>query len=1398
MSALIKQGTPNNDKLVILSKDSNSYNYQMYGRDGNDTLMGGLKNDFISGGSGADSLNGGMGNDTLNGGMGNDTLTGGAGKDMFMLDMAPNANLNFDTINNFSAADDKIQLDMTVFSVLASGLLSTGSFRKGTEPADANDYIIYNNNTGVVSYDADGNGSQAAVPIVFISSKPATLSSNNFAIKLPDVVTGLLAEIGSFSTYQDTFTTSSKQLFPDDTGIPFIADAMDSLFTTLLGNKTFSVNHLNVVSTGGSSFFISGALNNGNRVSLIMGNSVALDYLVAHASDANTLIPSIALDYMISSNLDLGSFFPGIDLVQGLGLSNVEFVVNTDSVTVNNPVLGAVELDTGFNLLGVIDFTTAKNQIFQFFNDSLHLDTAAVSVALSPTDGIAIGGSIETDISLLKVNGFSVTETQMDWTAAVGFDLVPAASVENTVEVQGYDPTKTDEPTLILTGGIIFNPLEVSMYFSSDTDSDTGWKNPYGFVDAKLKTLAFQIGMTYLGQPSNIGFIADYEWKGSAVNMAVSIDLALPDRDAFSVTINKEMLVYDWCTQMSMMSMGVGLPLVLLARNLFQYIPATIVSYDSDGDGVLNPLVNFVPFPTSIAGHSLEEGMSINAQVDMAGVLGTLVLNADADFANMSGSLTISAFKLGDWLAISGSDGHSDLTASFFISPVNNYFNGDGRISLFGQTLLQAHFEINPTEITITNTSFGMSNLLAFNVNSLKASLITLNASGNADVVLFSHKSAGVNFTINSQEVYFSTYIDLGDLNINGSFAWNTTENTLNITGSGNITLFGQTLAQTSYTIDPSHVFIGKTTYGLGNVLSLNVNYVNADLANHTGSGSAGIMMLGYQTLGVNFGMNNQQVSFGTTMDLGYLDINGNFVWNNTDKALTINGTASINNVDLASSNLMYQSDTLSISGNLSVPVSFLKTALTATVTASMTTSGQLSSVKVSANVDKIGELSFDFSGSDFSISNIASKFNNQVTGLIGATADYVSTTLTDTGTDLLHVGSYIYTDVSASNALSKTLNSFKSLFGGHPETDKKYIGDANNNRFDSNGGNDRFYGNGGNDWCDGHQGNDILDGGDGNDDLNGGSNEDLLNGGDGNDTLKGDSGADTIYGGFGDDWIFGFEPKSSTDFSDAPLRGDNNDGSDILHGGSGADTLYGSNYNDTIYGDGGNDVLFESNSYQDDGDADTLIGGMGDDTYTIVNATTTTIIELANEGVDGVNSLGDYTLPVNVENLTFKGTAVLSGTGNDANNTLTGNTGGNWLNGSYGNDSLYGMDGNDTLDGNMGADSLTGGLGADTFLFIFTDQPYDTITDFSLAQGDKINLYKGAFTRFTTVGTVGSEFFVKGSAALDGNDYIIYNPATGGLFYDADGNGVNAPVQIALMGTNLALTNLNFSIWQP
>ena len=134
------------------------------GGTGNDTIKGNSAANYLFGFDGDDNIDGGAGNDQIEGGRGNDTLKGGAGGDTFIFRSPFDGTI--DTLLDFNAAEgDRIQLDHNIFTGLQKGSLSAEQMVKGTEAKDADDRIIYNQATGELAYDADGNGSGAAVTI---------------------------------------------------------------------------------------------------------------------------------------------------------------------------------------------------------------------------------------------------------------------------------------------------------------------------------------------------------------------------------------------------------------------------------------------------------------------------------------------------------------------------------------------------------------------------------------------------------------------------------------------------------------------------------------------------------------------------------------------------------------------------------------------------------------------------------------------------------------------------------------------------------------------------------------------------------------------------------------------------------------------------------------------------------------------------------------------------------------------------------------------------------------------------------------------------------------------------------------------------------------------------------
>ena len=87
-----------------------------------------------------------------------------------------------------------------------------------------------------------------------------------------------------------------------------------------------------------------------------------------------------------------------------------------------------------------------------------------------------------------------------------------------------------------------------------------------------------------------------------------------------------------------------------------------------------------------------------------------------------------------------------------------------------------------------------------------------------------------------------------------------------------------------------------------------------------------------------------------------------------------------------------------------------------------------------------------------------------------------------------------------------------------------------------------------------------------------------------------------------------------------------------------------------------------------------------------------------------------------------------------------------------------------------------------------------DKITDFTV-KDDTIHLAKSVFKKMAKKGVIKSSEFYQGVKAHDESDHIIFNRKTGALFYDADGTGSIAQIQIAILSKNLKLTYKDFFV---
>jgi Ca2+-binding RTX toxin-like protein len=220
---------------------------------------------------------------------------------------------------------------------------------------------------------------------------------------------------------------------------------------------------------------------------------------------------------------------------------------------------------------------------------------------------------------------------------------------------------------------------------------------------------------------------------------------------------------------------------------------------------------------------------------------------------------------------------------------------------------------------------------------------------------------------------------------------------------------------------------------------------------------------------------------------------------------------------------------------------------------------------------------------------------------------------------------------------------------------------------------------------------------------------------------------------------------------------------------------IYGSDGSNVLTGGGGDDFLHAGHSLapeggvQDgDGDPDTLIGGVGNDTYR-VSAAFDVVIENANEGRDEVISSFSYTLGANLEDLTLENSGgAINATGNDVDNVIAGN---------------------------CFANVLTGLGGQDSFLFTTPLINIDQITDFNVDDDTiQLDVYFYSSDLVPNNSVAGSQFVI-GAAALEDQHRIIYDDTSGAVYYDSDGVGGVAQIQFAQLDPGLALTHFDFLV---
>lgn len=338
-----------------------------------------------------------------------------------------------------------------------------------------------------------------------------------------------------------------------------------------------------------------------------------------------------------------------------------------------------------------------------------------------------------------------------------------------------------------------------------------------------------------------------------------------------------------------------------------------------------------------------------------------------------------------------------------------------------------------------------------------------------------------------------------------------------------------------------------------------------------------------------------------------------------------------------------------------------------------------------------------------------------------------------------------------------------------------------------------------------GNDGNNILAGGGGNDTLTGGLGNDMLDGGAGEDkavytgnssaytiTPGNDSGTFKVTGAEGEDTL---KDIRFVQFADKTIALVNNAPSSIFLSSSGVSeaTAPGT----TIA------TLFGS-----DPDGDTLTYSLASDAGGLFAINGSSLVlkgaldyEAARQYTVVIRAADSYgkdllkTVTLNVRNVVETNPLILKGT--SAQDALAGEAGNDRITGLGRNDTLWGEAGNDTLIGGTGNDGLIGGSGKD--VFVLDARPnvrtnVDTIYDFA-PKDDTFHLSRKIFTKLPKKGALAKSAFWIGDHVHDASDRIIYSKKSGALFYDPDGTGHAAAIQIATLQKGLKLTYHDFFV---
>ncbi|MBD2502516.1 hypothetical protein [Anabaena azotica] len=705
---------------------------------------------------------------------------------------------------------------------------------------------------------------------------------NDIKLKLEslDYINITLSNSETYLDFNHDLQINLEQIFDIHSTVPYMDVALDRIIIEIFGSheiKISSAKYRIYKNSQEIEISFKGLLNKQN-IELNFGKQTTLKY---------KLPKNFSLSYLKNT----------VPIINDIKLSNPELILTNLGYSFTHFQLGCINLIRGLNFIGDIDFKNIQTNFSSFIHQSLGINHLGAVISFNPVGQVSLTGNIAGNIQLFSQQQFKAIFNNLLICLNIGSDLEPTFGLTGNLILQGYDPTQENEPKLFLCGNLSLEPESLTAFFSQQ--SEKSWCNPYGLVGTEFRNVRFQGGGTYLPPYfDNFGFIGDLKWEKSDFEVAFLMDTNDPERLALVLNPRQAVCLTDlWrgpVTSFLANQVGYSVDLVNKALGLLEnLVNLNIEPIDGDGDGQLNSLIKYVPFPTTIAGQAIAEGLEINGRINAWGHQATLILQSDKTFNNVGGSLKVAEIDLG-FIKIKGSDDDS-LDLSLKVTPSEQYLQGDGYVEILGNEIANVEFKITPTNATFKNFDLSLAKLLSIDVDALNIDIKSRSGSGSGTISVLGNHLAGITFDITPNSVNLKNV----KLSLLGFLTFTIPSLTVNLenksaSGTAHIIAFNQSLGSGTLSFDNQKVSLNDVAINLVNIIKLNVPNFQLDLPKRKLFGVGDITLLGkeFTTLGIS--LNESGFQAASNFNFGILAFNGATVTLGKGTNGNINNSASI------------------------------------------------------------------------------------------------------------------------------------------------------------------------------------------------------------------------------------------------------------------------------------------------------------------------------------------------------------------------------------------------------------------------------------------------------------------------------------------------------------------------